>query len=809
MLLAMMKHQIVRGGVNVWHRWSGYASLFQGCRVSLSALLCFAMMASASAQQRGQPLSIEAALEEVTIGRYDRPALSPDGSYLAFSTKTNPPVRSLTSQHGREVNLLPNGMLSSLEGARMNLLNVATGVTAEVNAGRGSNWYAAFSPQGRQIAFLSDADGRPQVWVADVATGKARRVSDAQVFVKMWNDLDRPVWSKDGRAVFALVASESRPLPSALPETGPLERPSVTVKVSGDEANAVKATEVAADLNGSRVLRTAVERIDIASGERRVLATTAGAPERLIYAYEISPSQKWIAYLTARDATEQTLELYVVSTEGGQPQSFGSVKSLVYDGPAASQKYGSIFHWSPVQDRLTFIQDEVLKVADFTAARRPDAQVLANELGRISLPDTEGTVRLDQVALTPDGKTAVVRMEEKEGLVFAVVPLDGSPAHRVEVVQRPMRFRGLVYADRTTLWQPRPGTFVMLCGDLATGEQIVVQVSMKDGSHEVLTRSQAYFTFVSSVQPEAIAAIYTDARTPTDLYLFDSKLQKRRRLSHVQPALDGLPVGKNVILTTKVPSYDGAMRTLKSAVLLPAGYRKGQALPALVHFYPDSEMSRQANQFGGGRLGGSELAHFWVSRGYAVVLVDTLPLTPGVEGGGNLIREIRDYLLPQLYHAAQLGYIDIERLVLSGHSSGGYGTAAVLTETSLFRAGVAYSPGPLDWFSTTHVDLLGSWGRMGRNPHPWSNWKQYLTNSPYSQTDKIRTPLLLVHGSQDRISPQASELMFQGLQQLGKNAQLALYEGEPHSIAMWSRNNAVDAIERVLEFVDRHTKVAP
>jgi pimeloyl-ACP methyl ester carboxylesterase len=63
--------------------------------------------------------------------------------------------------------------------------------------------------------------------------------------------------------------------------------------------------------------------------------------------------------------------------------------------------------------------------------------------------------------------------------------------------------------------------------------------------------------------------------------------------------------------------------------------------------------------------------------------------------------------------------------------------------------------------------------------------------------DVIRTPLLLIHGSQDNLPPQSSEIMFQGLAQLGKNAQFALYQGEPHDIGWWSRQNAIDATQRV------------
>lgn len=766
------------------------------------------LSASVCAQHQSPPLPIEAALQEVDIGKYDRPSLSPDGRHVVYSIIDGPPLRSVTSQYGAEINLLPNGMLASMVGAQLNVTHVETGATLKIDAGQGSSWNAAFSPNGRQLAFLSDSDGMPQVWVADVASGKARRISDAQVFVKMWNALDRPVWSSDGTAIFALTVQEQSSPPPAPAESGPLSRSTVVVKASGAELknveSEVKANSVS--VTGSRVTRSAVERIEVATGARRVVASLAG--EAQPFAYEVSASQRWIAFLAAKSAADDSFELFVAPTSGGEARSFGRVNMIVYDGPSASQIYSSIFHWSPVNDRLAFVQDETLKVVDLAAGAGAQARVLAGELGKISAPSMTSRPRYDQVAFTTDGNTAIARLAQPDKLAFAIVPLDGSKAHGV-LVSREVRFRGLVYGAPTTLWQPKPDTFVLLCSDLTTGKQIVLQASMKDGAATVLTEEAADFTFVSSVSPNSIVGLFTDARTPQDLYQFDSTLKKRRRLTQVQPALDSISVGSSVVFTTKVPSYDGSMRTVKTAVLLPAGYRKGQALPALVNVYPDNEMSKQANQFGGGRLAGSELAQLWVTRGYAVILPDLLPLTPLEQGGANLIRELRDYLVPQIFHAAQLGYIDIDRVVLTGHSFGGYATTAVLTDTSLFRAAVAHSSAPLDFFSNTWFEWPGRVARIRQGAHPWDAFKQYLTNSPYSQADKIRTPLLLIHGSEDSVPAQTSELMFQGLQQLGKTAQLALYEGEPHYIGWWSRKNAVDATQRVLDFVDRYTGVKP
>jgi dipeptidyl aminopeptidase/acylaminoacyl peptidase len=89
---------------------------------------------------------------------------------------------------------------------------------------------------------------------------------------------------------------------------------------------------------------------------------------------------------------------------------------------------------------------------------------------------------------------------------------------------------------------------------------------------------------------------------------------------------------------------------------------------------------------------------------------------------------------------------------------------------------------------------------------PWSDPKRYLDNSPYYRADRIRTPLLIIHGREDGASPaREAEMMFSGLRRLGRTAQLAVYEGEGHVITDWEPERAVDAADRVLSFLRRYT----
>jgi dipeptidyl aminopeptidase/acylaminoacyl peptidase len=245
-------------------------------------------------------------------------------------------------------------------------------------------------------------------------------------------------------------------------------------------------------------------------------------------------------------------------------------------------------------------------------------------------------------------------------------------------------------------------------------------------------------------------------------------------------------------------------------VLLPPGARRGDRLPGIVEVYGGSDLSRAARGYGGGYVA-TMPAPIFTTRGFAVVLVDA-PLGP--EGKpGQPLDELRDAVVPQVYRAAELGYIDIGRVALAGQSYGGYCTAGLISTTNLFRVAVAVS-GSYDLGSRYGTLLPGdlngeAWlaekGQKRMGQPPWSDLKRYLDNSPYYRADRIRTPLLIIHGRVDVTCPVAqAEMMFAALRRLGRTAQLAVYEGEGHVITDWELGHAVDAAERVLNFLRRY-----
>jgi len=279
-----------------------------------------------------------------------------------------------------------------------------------------------------------------------------------------------------------------------------------------------------------------------------------------------------------------------------------------------------------------------------------------------------------------------------------------------------------------------------------------------------------------------------------------------------EPRFEGIKVGPMESFETVIPSYDGKLNTVRTHVFLPAGAKQGDRLPTIVYFYSGLPFALYAQDFGGGAPNSIPVQVF-ATRGYAVMFCD-VPLGP--EGkGGNPIQEMTDAILAQAYRAADLGYSDIKRLAIMGQSYGGYSTAGVVTQTNLFRAAIALDGlydlgGQYGWMHSSGTSSTIMWsetgqGRMGT--HPWADQRRYLANSPYYLADKINTPVLLIHGEKDSACPVGeAKKMFSALKRLDREAELAIYAGEGHVPGTWALVNAVDATQRMLDFLGQHLR---
>ncbi|SFN34366.1 S9 family peptidase [Salegentibacter flavus] len=223
---------------------------------------------------------------------------------------------------------------------------------------------------------------------------------------------------------------------------------------------------------------------------------------------------------------------------------------------------------------------------------------------------------------------------------------------------------------------------------------------------------------------------------------------------------------------------------LNGTLYLPAYYDKEnpEKLPMIVWAYPRefkdknsaSQNTSNANDFTYPYYGSPI---YWVNRGYVVLDDASFPIV------GEEEEEPNDTFRAQLVANGKaaidavdkLGYIDRERVAVGGHSYGAFMTANLLSHSNLFAAGIARSG--------AYNRTLTPFGFQSEERNYWEAPEVYYNMSPFMHADKMKTPLLLIHGEADNNSgtyPMQSERYFNALKGLGATARLVMLPKESH-----------------------------
>ena len=134
-------------------------------------------------------------------------------------------------------------------------------------------------------------------------------------------------------------------------------------------------------------------------------------------------------------------------------------------------------------------------------------------------------------------------------------------------------------------------------------------------------------------------------------------------------------------------------------------------------------------------------------------------------------------------------FIDASKVGCMGASYGGFMTQYLQTQTDIFAAAVSHAG------IANHTSYWGEgyWGYnysevSMANSYPWSHRQLYVDQSPLFNADKIHTPLLLLHGTDDTNVPIIESLqMFTALKLLGREVALVEVKGQNHHITDYGK----------------------
>ncbi|WP_333795885.1 alpha/beta hydrolase family protein [Rheinheimera sp.] len=163
--------------------------------------------------------------------------------------------------------------------------------------------------------------------------------------------------------------------------------------------------------------------------------------------------------------------------------------------------------------------------------------------------------------------------------------------------------------------------------------------------------------------------------------------------------------------------------------------------------------------------------------GFAVVDASHAPIIrqDGQEPNDTFMHQQQQNISALITALKNTGRVDTSRLVLMGHSYGAFSALSLLTGRADFRCAIARSG--------AYNRSLTPLGFQGEKRTLWQAPELYQRMSPFFDADKIKTPVLLIHGMADEnpgTSPLQSEMMFQALQANKQHAKLLLLKKERH-----------------------------
>ena len=251
---------------------------------------------------------------------------------------------------------------------------------------------------------------------------------------------------------------------------------------------------------------------------------------------------------------------------------------------------------------------------------------------------------------------------------------------------------------------------------------------------------------------------------------------------------------------------------LTAELYLPKNYNKERdgKLPVFIWAYPaEYNSAADAAQIRGSEhrftylSGGSPV--FYVTQGYAVLNNAEMPIVASDANGqpnDNFIEQLTLNAEAAINAVSDRGVGDPNRVAVGGHSYGAFMTANLLAHTKLFKAGIARSG--------AYNRSLTPFGFQNEDRTYWQAPELYNKMSPFNYADKIKAPLLLIHGELDNNTgtfPIQSERMYNAIKGHGGTARYVSLPYESHGYT--GKENLLHVLAEQFEWMERFVKNAP
>jgi dipeptidyl aminopeptidase/acylaminoacyl peptidase len=667
----------------------------------------------------------------------------------------------------------------------------------------------AWSPDGKMVAFLWDAWGKQDLFVAtpggkplaltDFAVDPDILTSDIASF--SWVTPNEILFSKDG-VLWTVSPTAATPRPARY-------------------AGLTDAGNFVLSRDKKRIAFTRAGQIWIASLDTKIQRQVTNLAPVQAAGPVFSRDGQWIAFTTggsgaAREAVllpYNGTQMRVVGNGGGTSSPGASERRIglasVYGGDFTS------FSTSGNPTSIQFTADNALVWAE-TAASGKTREIKTAAIGgqpRTLWRDRDEkwfspTGRDSKVLVSPDGRTVAFVSDRSGWIHIYTMPVDATSDAQAKQQTSGNYLAGLGNwsADSTRIAYHHS----------VPGNQMERFISVLDVAKSriepIVTAKGVNYDPVFSPDGGSLAFHRTDVENSLDMYVVPaalSNVEGRRDAAYLRLS-DSMPAGLNKTdLTPPVAvSFPSRLdrKPVPATLMVSRTLDRARRHPALVWIHGSGSDQNFLGWHPGSYRMYYSLCQYLAQQGYVI-------LTPDYRGSSGYNRDwatgvhmgvgVNDTadVASGADYLKTLSYVDPDRIGVFGLSYGGFLTLQAMTvDPTLWRAGVNVA-GVVDWAT------YGAGYTTPRLGTPVQNPEIYRISAPILHMEKLVRPLLVLHGTNDRnVSFEDSLRLFDVLIKLGKPFESQIYPGEIH----FFRRSIVlrDAWKRIEEFFDRHLKTS-
>jgi dipeptidyl aminopeptidase/acylaminoacyl peptidase len=677
--------------------------------------------------------------------------------------------------------------------------------------------WIGFSPDGGRFAFTNTKDNGMELWVGATATGQAKAVTAPQLNGALVRQ--SCTWIGQGASLLCSFVPANR---GAMPGTpiGPNiqeNRGTVQPQATVQDMLTSRQDEVVFEY----LVTSQLEVVDAAGGQRSPI----GKPG-MFTDFDMSPDSHYVLAARITQPFSWLVRYDDFPTAVEVIDRKGAVVKAIADLPLANEvPQGGVlpgprdWRWNPIEP-ATVTWAEALDGGNPKAKVpfRDKVMTLAAPFSATPTEIAKTEWRLTNITWTTAGVGWLTESDRP------------TRSTRTSVIDKPGAAPRVLWQRSTEDSYGNPGTPLRKAG--ASSADPIVQLadnvymtgvgSSPDGDRPFLDRmnvrtgakERLFQTEIGSYEPvlgllsddgSRFVSRHENRTTPPNAFVRGREAGSRRAMSSYQdPAMALQGVKSQMVTYTRA---DGVQ--LRMTVHTPPGWTpdKGR-LPALLWAYPQEFTDpRLAGQVTGSPYrftspGWSTLHMLFLTQGYAILDDPKMPIVgPGETANDTYVQQLVSSAQAAVDKAVEMGIVDRDRVIAGGHSYGAFMTANLLAHSDIFRAGIARSG--------AYNRTLTPFGFQNERRTFWEVPQLYGQMSPFFYADKIKEPILLIHGEADDNAgtyPIQSDRFYRALSGHGATVRYVTLPYEAHGYA--ARESVLHTVAEMLNWANEWVKDA-